>query len=1049
MLKFHSRSRPSLCFAGPSARVRGGILRRDRWATVADAASGPLVAVGWVSIPVYRWLLSVLIVCLSGMSVVDAQITTARGSFPSLGYYSGFRPYYAGDFRRALDAFQSAGRSGLRTVDGAWVDAVCYRTMIGECHYRMGNLKMALEQYTAALQLFVLHQQWMGRVDWPPAIQPYTRALRPPVTWSSGARPLRLGDVPEKFPVLFGRLNNDDVIRQGGVYRPAELHTVNVHEIVRCTTLALRRRYELLGPIGEFDPLTEQLEAVFATRLTEANHWSQAWVNVQRGYALAGAGKFDEATQAFRASVLLGGQFDHPLTGLALYGLGEMALAQDAWAEAIPFYVDASAVAAAFEQPYLVEDALRRATDAQLAQQQSMTPPAISAAMAWAQQARAPHVYASLSILAAEFLALRGETAEAGKLLLQANRGFDRRAGLSLDWVARRQYVTALVGYQLGKLPQAEGALQKSIAQHLRVSPWQFQLEMTGQLFQTRRSGLSARAAGLLFEKLLREPTRRDWSLQPLEALSVTLTDHRPAFETWLGIVIDRGESERALEVADRMRRQQFFSHLPLGGRLLAFRRLSSLDETLLSPEAVELRNDLFGRYPQIRELAGRSDELRDQLRETPIDPADDEDMRQHQRELSQNLESVSLRQEALFGEFALRREYCPRDFPPIHTTSEIQEKLQPGQAALAYVATRGGLFAFMFSETDYATWKVARPTRLPRNFARLFRDFGLTGENAVVSIDQLKDDEWQQVAQEVMQTLIDRGQAGFWNQLEELIIIPDGILWYLPFEALPINEPDAPYEPLISKVRIRYLPTAGLICQKTAPMVREPRTAVALGKLYPRDDAELAEQQFEDMREVVSGLERIPDRPSADTGLLRAVWDRLVVFDDIDDARDSALQWSPARVDQGRPGSRLARWLAFPWGGPRQILLPGFHTATESGLRRAGTGSEIFLSATTLMATGAETVLISRWRTGGLSAYDLLREFLQELPHDRPASAWQRSLQVLRQTDFDPKAEPRVAPSRDAPPISAAHPFFWSGYMLLDMSSPPPAIQVVPDPSE
>ena len=125
---------------------------------------------------------------------------------------------------------------------------------------------------------------------------------------------------------------------------------------------------------------------------------------------------------------------------------------------------------------------------------------------------------------------------------------------------------------------------------------------------------------------------------------------------------------------------------------------------------------------------------------------------------------------------------------------------------------------------------------------------------------------------------------------------------------------------------------------------------------------------------------------------------------------------------------------MMLPWGGPSQLLLPGFHTATESALKKtAGSGDELFLATTGLMATGAETILLSRWRTGGLSSYDLMREFLQEEPTGTPAEAWQRALQVVRESQLDPAWEPRIAPSKDPEPLSADHPFFWAGYMLVD----------------
>ena len=43
-------------------------------------------------------------------------------------------------------------------------------------------------------------------------------------------------------------------------------------------------------------------------------------------------------------------------------------------------------------------------------------------------------------------------------------------------------------------------------------------------------------------------------------------------------------------------------------------------------------------------------------------------------------------------------------------------------------------------------------------------------------------------------------------------------------------------------------------------------------------------------------------------------------------------------------------------------------------------------------MSTGARTIVLSRWRPGGQTSVDIIREFVQELPHTTPADAWQRS---------------------------------------------------------
>src|SRR4029079_12021363 len=114
-----------------------------------------------------------------------------------------------------------------------------------------------------------------------------------------------------------------------------------------------------------------------------------------------------------------------------------------------------------------------------------------------------------------------------------------------------------------------------------------------------------------------------------------------------------------------------------------------------------------------------------------------------------------------------------------------------------------------------------------------------------------------------------------------------------------------------------------------------------------------------------------------------------LVVLDDIEPADAGPYEWSPGQIDRGKPGSALSAWFPLPFGGPEQVILPGFHSSAENAFKKKGsTGNELFLSSLGLMATGARTVLISRWRTGGQMSFDLVREFMQETPNMAPADA-------------------------------------------------------------
>jgi hypothetical protein len=160
-------------------------------------------------------------------------------------------------------------------------------------------------------------------------------------------------------------------------------------------------------------------------------------------------------------------------------------------------------------------------------------------------------------------------------------------------------------------------------------------------------------------------------------------------------------------------------------------------------------------------------------------------------------------------------------------------------------------------------------------------------------------------------------------------------------------------------------------------------------------------------------------------------------------------------QIDTAKGVGSLQSWMTLPWGGPEWVVLPGFHTPAEDGVRKPPTEcNDLFLAVCGLMSTGVRTILISRWRTAGQTSLDLVREFVQELPHRAPAESWQRAVQLLITQPLDTEAEPRL--KRDtsgADPPLADHPFFWAGYMLVDSGQlvegqsppPPPAVNVKP----
>jgi hypothetical protein len=224
----------------------------------------------------------------------------------------------------------------------------------------------------------------------------------------------------------------------------------------------------------------------------------------------------------------------------------------------------------------------------------------------------------------------------------------------------------------------------------------------------------------------------------------------------------------------------------------------------------------------------------------------------------------------------------------------------------------------------------------------------------------------------------------------------------------------------------------------------------VVVGRLYPRDDDTVAQAAFDDLARVIPRCTALGKPPLAGpSALYGSVMDQLIVLDDIDLEDHGPYTWAPVPIDGNKPGNTLSEWLALPWNGPSTVILPGYHTAAESSLKRvspAAPGAEVFLAVCGLMSSGTRTLLMSRWRSGGQTSFDIVREFAQELPHTTPADAWQRAVLVVTDSRLDLEAEPRIKRSATADAPKATHPFFWAGPMLVDSGVLPEGEEAPPE---
>ncbi|HEX4149952.1 MAG TPA: tetratricopeptide repeat protein, partial [Pirellulales bacterium] len=579
-------------------------------------------------------------------------------SVPTPAYFSTLDVFYDGDYRAALSGFISEGRGGIKNSTNRWIDSICYHTMTGECYYQLGQYSQALDNYTAALQLYAAFYDWIIRVQFPATINPAPAGSLKIVPWGRSQRSFRLGAYSDTTLISQGQINNNMAVMRGGVVQQPVMFPVNVQEIIRCTVLAMRRRRELMGPACAQDALTNELIALLSRRPGQPNHWTEAWIDLQLGVAFSAGGKDAQAKNALERAIVAGGEYDHPLTGIALLELGRLALVGGDFGTAGKFFAETTYAATNYYDPGILEEAFRWGYITHMVSNEKGLYALLPAAAEWARRQDSRQLMVSLMIMLAENACVTGQTQTALNWINDA-RLLVARDDIAISRLgARLNYVNALALFQQGHLTAGNTALALAMNFQRTGSLWIFQIALADRLATSTSGGASPRVAMDMYGTVLRDPTAADWLVDPIESLSAMMVPHPVSYENWFAMAMARKEHERALEIADMARRHRFFSSLEMGGRLTNLRWLLDGPVENLDQQAKLQRQDLLVRYTGYDQLSAQAVKLRAELAAMPLVPDDPVALKAQENKLLA-LGEISDTQETILREMALRREPC------------------------------------------------------------------------------------------------------------------------------------------------------------------------------------------------------------------------------------------------------------------------------------------------------------------------------------------------------------------------------------------------------
>ena len=965
--------------------------------------------------------------------------TANPNPLPKAQYYTHFRDFYQGEYARSIKNYQSLLRTAYRDVDGRFFDSVCYLTMIGECYYHLGNYAKAVDAYETAIGIYISRSLWEPRTQLPRTIAADRAAVtKARVNWYNTKRRSAIGVFPQTFSYVFGRMDNERVLREGGAIQNPQARPVDIRETMRCVALAIHRRTEIKGVTSKIDPTTQKIVSGLTTQKFTSANLVGAWKGIVAAMAYSANEDDAKAASLLKSSLSIAGTYDHPLTPIALLELGKISFRKGKFADAMAYCLEASHSAAVHEQYDLIESAMVWATRAQQMKSTTVIFTPLANTIAWAKRENARFLQASLTVELAHNYAEAGKTAEAMSLLSQARRPMARNDIGRSTVAARMLYVSSLSNFQNGNGKKGLSEFNRFLKAFQGAgSKWLYQLSLANGLASANR--INGRKADALFTRLLRNPTQADWVVRPMESMAFVATPHVEPLERWFEIAMSQRKIDKAINIAEVLKQHRFYSQLPLGGRILAFRNVLESPDDLLSDDIKKQRNILLARFGAYKPLSEQSAKLQAELSKLPLNPASGTPESKQQKKVLQSLGKLTVSQEAILGAMALTR--LPSDFvfPPLVDFKSAQSELKPRQCVVYCVGTRFNFHVFLIANGSYGHVGPIQPNVFRKGVSTLLKDIGSRDRVAAVPIDVLQSEDWKETAKKIGELVFPKRNADFWKEFKEVVIVPDDAAWYLPWELVQVQDGEST-KALNEFVDMRYIPTLGLAVKPNPLPPKYDNVAVVVGKLTAKDTSEKTTAEMNRLKAAIPKAAEIDQNLNGPSSLLSSVFDTLLVWTELKEK--PGYRMSPLQIDKGKVGSTLGSWMALPWRGPQHIIMPGFSTSAATALKTRRYGDDLFITSCSLMAAGGRTMLISRWVVGGSTSLKLTREFTSQLPNSSAQEAWKRAVKIVSEDEIDPDSESRVKSGQVAKPIKASHPFFWSGYILIDSGKAEPKEQ-------
>ena len=318
----------------------------------------------------------------------------------------------------------------------------------------------------------------------------------------------------------------------------------------------------------------------------------------------------------------------------------------------------------------------------------------------------------------------------------------------------------------------------------------------------------------------------------------------------------------------------------------------------------------------------------------------------------------------------------------------KIQSLLPDSAAIVEYFTSRNGLVVWVIRKTSLRWKHVVLPLQQLTDHVGQLREAVQSRLSADLEAKML------------YQWLIGPVEAEL-SGLRHLVIIPHGILHYLPFAALE-NEQG---ETLMERFSMSNAPSATVLgfCMEKSRLMK-PRSEGGSGVFAignpdlgdARYDLPFAEREVKAIRRTFANVTAV----FRNEATLRAVEQRGAAAADVmhfachaetsaETPLHSALRLAPEQGNDGRLSAQEIFGLAMPCG---LVTL----SACETGLTKAAQGGEIVGLARSFIYAGAPSVIASLWKVDDLATAVLMKRFYRYLKAGYSKAEALRKAQVL-----------------------------------------------------